>query len=345
MEAWFIPYGATLTHLLVPDKDGVKRDVALGWDDATQYCANAQHTYFGATIGRVANRIAKGSFDLDGVTYHTPLNDKGYDTLHGGWVGYDRRVWRVTRHSEREIAFTYTSPDGEEGFPGRVEVSVVHALSDDNVWSLAYSAKTNKPTIVSMTNHIYLNLNANVNNTPTVLAHEVSMPTADKFVEVDKVHLIPTGNIISVKSPASAYMDFTTPKPLGRDINKGTVSPLGGYDNAFLFAGWYQKRAVTRVVQVTSPMTGISVEMSTDQPSVQMYTGNFLNGTSMTTRIRRKASQSYGKDPQYYQWRGAFTLEAQQYPDAIHHPNFPSWRLEPGQTYEQHTMYKFSAQK
>ena len=164
MEATFIPYGATITHLIIPDKKGTKRDVILGWDDPINYCAVtgrtqdaalAEHTYFGATIGRIANRIAKGTFTLNGKTYHTPLNDHSYDTLHGGWVGFDRHVWTIVHRSETSVTWSTVSPDGEMGFPGTLQVNVTHSITEDNEWKLDYSAKTDATTIVAMTNHAY----------------------------------------------------------------------------------------------------------------------------------------------------------------------------------------------
>jgi aldose 1-epimerase len=193
----------------------------------------------------------------------------------------------------------------------------------------------------------YFNLNANVDNTETVLEHELMMPTATKMEDVTGApdfHLIPTGKINAI-APGSPW-DFKKRKAIGKDINKGDVTAAGGYDNAWIFDDWKAGMAARPVVTLSSPLTGITLEMSTDQPSVQIYTGNFLNGTDTNSsdtavRIPRKASQ--GGPSQYYQWRGAITLEAQQYIDAQNHPNFPSIELKPGERYEQHTVYKFSA--
>eukprot|EP00041_Stephanoeca_diplocostata_P017001 m.337630 g.337630 ORF g.337630 m.337630 type:complete len:403 (-) comp20556_c0_seq1:190-1398(-) len=347
MEARFIRYGATLTHLIFPDSEGKPRDVVLGWDDTTQYCANPQHTYFGATIGRVANRIANGSFTLNGMVYDLPLNDHGIDTLHGGWLGYDRRVWSVIAQNRSSVTFSMVSWDGEEGFPGAISINVTHTLTDENEWVLQYagrSLETALSTVLAMTNHAYFNLNANVDDLETVLEHVMTMPTASTFVEVDST-LIPTGVLGSVAKDAP-WLDFRTPKRIGADINRGTVTPLGGYDNAWVF----ERRTpdvpglLHDVVTITSPRTGISVAMSTDQPSVQVYTGNFLNGTDPSLRIARKASQCFSKDkPCYYQWRGAVTMEAQHFPDSVHQPSFPTIVLGPGAHYTQHTRYRFSS--
>eukprot|EP00729_Bicosta_minor_P013580 gene13580-10254_t len=344
LEARFQRYGATLTHLIVPDANGNSRDIALGWDDGDQYCSNPSHTYFGATIGRFANRIANGTFKIDGKTYHTPLNDHGIDTLHGGWVGYDRRYWTVVKQTDSMVKFNLVSPDGEMGFPGTLHINVTHELTEDNEWVLTYEGEADAHSVLAMTNHVYFNLNANVDNTPTVLEHILEIK-ASKFLPVDST-LIPTGAIGSVSNPANAYLDFRgKDKKIGADINKGTVTPLGGYDNAWIFDNWTPGKMLNDVARLSSPLTKIAVSMSTDQPSVQFYSGNFLNGTDPASRIQRKKSQSFGSEPQYYQWRGAATLEAQQFPDAPNHPNFPPTDIMPGKPYFQQTKYRIGIYK
>ena len=333
IEARFIRYGATLTHLLVKDRDGLSRDIVLGYDDAIQYCSG-QHPYFGATIGRVANRISHGKFTLNGINYTTPLNEPA-DTLHGGWVGFDRRNWQVLAFNDTSITFHYFSSDGEEGFPGNVWVNVTYSVSDiddQGQWHLTYSAKTDSTTIVSLTNHAYFNLNANVNNTATVLDHQMRVSSA-QFLQVD-ADLLPTGQILSNKAPGNHYMDFSSPKAIGQDIDQGTATAKGGYDNAFIF----DQSGTGSVVDLTSPLTGIKLELFTDQTSLQFYSGNFLDGT-----IPRKQSQSSGSQPQYYQFRGTAVLEAQGYPDAINHEHFPQCILHQGEQYIQYTTYRFSA--
>ena len=197
MSATMIAYGATMTHLMVPDRAGTSRDVVLGWDDLTQYCANPEHTYFGATIGRVANRVANCSFDLGGKTYKLSCNEKGYDTLHGGAVGFDRRVWTASQQSSSSVTWNYFSPDGEMGFPGSVNISVTHAITEDNEWKIQYHAVAgDSPTVLAMTNHAYFNLNANADNTATTMEHVLSMPGGKKRLGVSGApdyHLIPTG--------------------------------------------------------------------------------------------------------------------------------------------------------
>jgi len=308
----------------------VRRDIVLGWDDPTQYCLNSNHPYFGAIIGRYANRIANGTFTLNNVIYHTPLNDNDWDTLHGGTIGYDRRIWDVEYYDTRTLRLRYFSPDGEMGFPGNLQVNVTYTLTDSDEWDIHYSAKSDKDTIVNLSQHAYWNLNGFINNTQTALDHVLHI-AADRYVLTDS-HLIPTGNFGDVK--VDFWMDFATPKNIGKDITHGTVTPQGGYDNAFAFSSNASFRAV---VYMNSPLTGISLEMRTDQPSVQFYSGNFLDGT-----IPRKKDQTYGGVPQYYQHWGCAVLEAQHFPDSIHHPQWPSTVLRSGLMYTQHTSYRLT---
>lgn len=260
------------------------------------------------------------------------------------------------------MTFGTHSADGEQGFPGSVDITIQHTLTADNEWKLHYTGRAETKTVLAMTNHVsppnfrriflsrgsrrtaqvYFNLNANEDGATTVEKHTLTMPTASQVVAVDST-LIPTGKLNSVAQPEYSYLDFRQGKPIGQDINKGTVTPAGGYDNGWVFDGWQAKEMQENVATVYSPITGISVSMSTDQPSVQVYTGNFLNATDPTSRVARKKSQCHGGGPCYYAWRGAVTLEAQQYPDAVHHSTFPSIVLEPSSPYEQHTIYKFSS--
>jgi len=339
-RATLIRYGATLTHLVFAGGRKGPVDVVLGWDDAREYCASPQHTYFGATIGRVANRIGHGSFELEGKEYRTPLNEDGFDTLHGGWKGFDRRVFDVVAKTGNSVTLQYISPDGEEGFPGTVTLQVTHTVTEDDEWLISYNATTDEDTVLALTNHAYFNLNGNVENTPTVMEHIMKVPTGDKYVEVD-AKLLPTGVVAPVADAPA--LDFRSGKALGRDIDQGTVTPMGGYDNAWLFSGWSPDAPLREspvLVEVHTPLTGIGLRMRTTEPSVQIYSGNFLNGTDPATRIPRKRSQSFGMETQFYQWRGAFTLEAQHYPDSVRVPQFPSVVLRKGEVYTQHTGYQ-----
>jgi len=328
-------------------------DVLLGWDDLSQYCSNPQHTYFGATICRIANRIKKCRFDFHNQTYKTSCNEKGddkgqngFDTLHGGVLGFDRRVWAAVAQTDASVTWSYHSPDGEMGFPGDLWINVTHTITEDNEWTIEYSGATSTSTVVAMTNHAYFNLNANVENTPTVMEHILQVHHGDTLQDVTGppgYHLIPTGTVSPVK-PGSVW-DFSRPKALGKDIDRGDVTAHGGYDNAWIFSDWSPGMEPRPVVSISSALTGIQLAMSTDQPSVQIYSGNFLNGTDAALRIQRKASQSFGATPQYYQYRGAFTLEAQQYLGAVNYPNFPSVEITAGKRYVQRTGYRFTVAK
>jgi aldose 1-epimerase len=185
-----------MTHLMVKNKMGPMSDVLLGWDNPTEYCANAEHTYFGATIGRVANRIKNCEFPLNGKTYKLSCNDRNYDTCHGGIVGFDRRIWTAVHQNASSVTWSYTSPDGEMGFPGVLHVNVTHTITENSVWAITYSAVTDSATVVAMTNHAYFNLNANFQNTATILGHVMSIPAGKALQEVTgppDYHLIPTG--------------------------------------------------------------------------------------------------------------------------------------------------------
>lgn len=288
MEIDVIPYGATLQRFLVPDAKGVPRDVILGFDDATLYCSAttaagaAQHPYFGALIGRVANRIANGSFELNGATVHTPINEQyshgpGGDTLHGGTVGFDRRVWDVLAYNGSSVTFGLLSRDGEMGFPGALAVAVTYTLTDAPrpAWDVAYEAHAlTADTVVALSQHTYWNLGGFVGNTEDALATVLEMPTATAYVAVDD-NLIPTGDVPPVSS--APWLDFTTAKAVGRDIANGTVAPGGGYDNAWVNPAW-TPGAYADFATVSSPLTGISMVISTDQPSVQVRPRAELGG-------------------------------------------------------------------
>lgn len=334
LNVTFLPYGGTVRNVRFADARGVPTDLVLGFDDGAQYCANAQHPYFGALIGRVANRIANGSFSLNGVAYTTPINEPlpagGNDTLHGGWVGFDRRVYAVTQTRGGAAELRYTSADGEEGFPGALAVAITYTVDDENTWWIDYEATAAADTVVGLTQHSYWNLNGAVAD---VTEHILTLPGAHTVLAVD-AHLIPTGAFTDVRD--APWLDFNAAKAIGRDIANGTVAPGGGYDNAWVFDAWAPGAApVLRAVAV-SPRSGIRMEVHTDQPSLQFYSGNFLNGS-----IPRKADQGEGV---YVHW-GALALEAQHFPDAVHHqgdPRWPSVVLRAGQTYRQRTGYRFS---
>lgn len=340
----FVPYGGTAQRLLVhsPIGPGPVVDVILGFDDATQYCygtyGDAGHPYFGATIGRVANRISGGSFPFAscaGGTCYTPVNEPaGNDTLHGGTYGYDRRVWTVTSLNASAARLSYNSPSGEMGFPGALHVDVTYTLTDSPpAWTIEYSARTTdgSDTVFSPTQHAYFNLNGAAF---PATEHDLGMPNADRFVVVDEF-LLPTGVVGSVKDPASAFLDFTVMHAVGRDINATTRYSWGtGYDNAFVFSDWSRGMAPREVARVFSPHTNIGMAIVTDQPSLQVYSGNQLSGT-----IPQKKSQG-GANARYVHW-GALALETQAYPDSVNHANFPSVVLRAGEVYGSRTSYRF----
>lgn len=334
----FISYGATAQRLLVPTTTG-KVDVLLGFDDGSVYCTgkpSAGHPYFGATIGRVANRIRDGQFPWKGGFAHTSINEEpGNDTLHGGQIGFDRNIWGVTYLNKSAVAFNILSPDGEMGFPGDVNATVTWVL-DENSWTLSYSAysPSGADTVVSMTNHAYFNLNGAVEQ---VLEHSFVMPAATRVLDVDS-NLLPTGSTIDVTDhsiEANAALDFTSPKLIGADINKTRVYSWGtGFDNAFIFNDYVPGQGLVDRAIAFSNRSGIQMLISTDQPSLQVYSGNFLNGS-----IPGKSDQPLS--PGYVHW-SALAIEAQQFPDAVNHANFPSILLRGGSVYTQITRYTFT---
>ena len=309
-------YGAIITELHVPDRQGQLGDIAFGFDNLEQYLKG--HPYFGATIGRVANRIAGSQFTLDGQTYKLAVNN-GPNSLHGGLKGFDKVVWKATPQKGASVKFTYTSADGEEGYPGQLEVAVVMALTDANELRLDYTATTDKPTPVNLTNHSYFNLAG----AGDVLAYEL-MLTADHYTLSD-ASLIPTGEIKPVKGTP---MDFTTPQPIGSRFSQLKATPVG-YDNNFVLNSG--GKALALAARVFDPRSGRVMEVHTTEPGIQLYTANFLDG-SLT-----------GKGGFVYRQHSAFCLETQHFPDAVHHPNFPSIILRPGQTYRHTTVHRFAA--
>jgi aldose 1-epimerase len=314
-------YGAILTELDVPDRDGKFADVVLGFDDLKGYLGT--HPYFGATVGRVANRIAKGKFTLKGKTYHLAVNN-GPNALHGGKKGFDKVVWKAEPLRAADgaaVKFTYRSPDGEEGYPGNLTASVTYTLTDDNELKIDYRAMTDQATPVNLTNHSYFTLAGPASG--DVLGHEV-MLAADRYTPVDDT-LIPTGEIKSVKGTP---LDFTQSTRIGARIAQVKGDP-GGYDHNFVLKK--EGKELALAARVYEPRTGRVLEMFTTEPGVQFYTGNFLDGS-----IRGKGGVVYKKHQ-------GFCLEAQHFPDSVNHASFPSVILEPGKTYTQTTVYKFSA--
>ncbi|NDQ55779.1 MAG: galactose mutarotase [Acidipila sp.] len=316
--AKLISYGASLESLSVPDRNGNFNDVVLGFDDLKEYLG--EHPYFGATIGRVANRIAKGKFTLGGKEYSLAINNAP-NTLHGGKEGFSRKVWKgeiIGGSAGASVRFTYVSPDGEEGYPGTLKATVVYTLTDQNALQIKYTASVDKTTIVNLTNHSYFNLAGS----GSILNHVLYL-NADKYTPVDST-LIPTGEIAPVRGTP---FDFTAATAIGARISQVAGDP-GGYDHNFVLNG--PAGRLKLAARVSEPTSGRQVEMWTTEPGVQFYSGNFLDGTNK------------GKQGAIYAKHGGFCLEAQHFPDSVNHANFPSTILRPGSLYRQQTVYKFS---
>lgn len=327
MEAIVITYGGILQSLKVPDKNGKLEDVVLGFDDVHGYQAGT--AFFGATIGRFGNRLANGAFKLDGKRYQVPLND-GTNSLHGGAQGFDKHVWKAQPAKDKDsvgVTLSYFSADGQMGFPGNLQTEVTYSLTENNELRIDYKASTDKPTVLNLTNHSYFNL-AGAGNGDVL--QQVATLHASRYTPVTG-KLIPTGELAPV---AGTPMDFTKPTAIGTHIKadhpqlKFAEPKQGGFDfNWVLDAnGDIGKLAA----DVSDPQSGRRLQLYTTEPGVQFYTSNFLDGT-----VKGKAGKTYAH------W-SAFTLETQHYPDSPNQPDFPSTRLDPGKTYTQSTVLKFS---
>ncbi len=321
LVAKVMTYGAILTELDVPDRQHQLGDVVLGFDNLDQYLAG--DPYFGATIGRVANRIARGKFTLDGQSYTLATNN-GPNALHGGLKGFDKVVWQaepVEVPHGAAVRFSYTSPDGEEGYPGTLHATVTYTLTDRNELRLEYTATTDKPTPVNLTNHSYWNLAGEGDILGSILTLN-----ADRYTPVDDT-LIPTGELAPVKG---TIMDFTKPMAIGSRLGQLTNNPQGYDHNYVLNSGGGKLAFAARVYE---PNSGRVMEVYTTEPGLQFYSGNFLDGTLK------------GKRGMVYRQHDALCLEADHFPDAVNHPEFPSTILRPGQTYHELTLYRFKVQK
>jgi len=318
LRARLTDYGAITVSLEVPDADGNLADVTLGYDTLEGWLGST--SYFGATVGRYANRIAKGKFTLDGKTYTLATNN-GENHLHGGVKGFDKRLWNaetVETAGAVGVKFTYLSKDGEEGYPGNLQVTALYTLTDSNQYKVEFSATTDKTTIVNLAHHTYWNLGGPAAG--DILGHEL-MLAADKYTPVD-AGLIPTGELKDVKGTP---MDFTTPTTIGARI----AQVEGGYDHNFVLRD-YDGKTVRLAARVVEPKSGRVMEIHTDQPGIQFYSGNFLDG-SVT-----------GKGGVVYKKHGGFCLETQHYPDSPNKPDFPSVVLKPGETYKHIMIHTFS---
>lgn len=311
-------YGGIVTSFITADKAGNRSNIVVGFDSLLAYMQ--QPPYFGALIGRYGNRIANGQFSIDGTRYRLAANN-GKNALHGGLKGFDKVVWnaRVASDTVPALTLTYLSKDGEEGYPGNLNVTVEYTLTDANELKIEYTATTDKPTPVNLTNHSYFNLTGNVNN--TILSHTL-MIDADHYTPVDST-LIPTGDISVVQGTP---FDFTVAKAIGRDID----AVPGGYDHNFVLNS--KGAAFQKVAVLSDSISGRSLEVYTDQPGLQFYTGNFLDGSFIN------------RDGQPIQLRTALCLETQHFPDSPNQPGFPSTILQPGQQYHTVTVYKVVVQ-
>jgi aldose 1-epimerase len=325
LRARILSYGAILQSLEVPDRHGRSADVVLGYADAATYLTHPN--YFGATVGRYANRIAGGRFTIDGHSYRLPLNN-GANSLHGGTVGFDKRIWRIVSvrsGAEPQVTLSYLSPDGEQGYPGALSVTATYTLAADAL-RVDYRATTTAPTIVNITNHSFFNL-AGEASARTILDERLTIP-AESYTPVGEA-LIPTGEFRPV---AGTPFDFRRPATIGARIRDGRDAQIRfgqGYDHNFVVT-----RAPTRdlhlLARVEDPGSGRVLEILSNQPGVQFYAGNFLNGSAV------------GKSGHAYRQSDGLALEPQLFPDTPNQPAFGSARLDPGQTYENRIVYRFS---
>ncbi len=314
LRAKVMTWGAGLVEMHAPDRDGTLADVTLGFDKLDPYMT--RHPYFGTTTGRYANRIAKGAFTLEGKTYKLAVNN-GPNHLHGGLKGFDQRNWKAETRPGG-VRFTYTSADGEEGYPGEMKVAVTYTLTDMNALRIDYEATTDKPTVVNLTNHAYWNLAGAGEG--DIMGHELTLH-ASRFTGVDETG-IPTGKI---EPAANGPMDFTKAKTIAKDFAK----VAGGYDHNYVIDS--TKPGATRpAAEVREPKSGRVMKVSTTEPGVQLYTGNFLDGTVI------------GKSGKAYKKNFGLCLETQHYPDSPNRPDFPTTVLRPGETFRSTTVYEFS---
>jgi aldose 1-epimerase len=310
LEIQLSNFGGIITKVLMPDNNGKTQDVVLGFDTLEAYLENPP--YFGALIGRVAGRISRAEFTLDNKIY--PLsknNNNGH--LHGGIAGFSKKHWEIVSSSKNKLTLKYVSPDGEEGYPGNLEVEVSYSLQNNNELHIEYSAQTDQPTPLNLTNHSYFNLRGKGN----VLDHRVEI-VAGKYLESDK-NIFPTGKLLSVKN---TVFDFRKAKTIGQDLER----TAGGYDHVFVLDK--KPGEFTFAARASDPQSGRTLEVYTTQPGLVFYTANFLENCK-------------GKKGEPYQKHAGFCFETQHFPDSPNRPEFPNTILRPGKTYMEHTVYKF----
>ena len=312
-----IDYGAIVVSVNVPDRNGKKTNVTAGFSSLDGYLA--RHPYFGSTVGRFCNRIAKGSFNLDGTTYKLAVNN-GPNHLHGGIVGFDKLMWKaseVKSDSSVSLRFSLISPDGQEGYPGKLSVTAEYVWDNENRLTIHFTATTDKATHVNLTNHAYFNLSG----AGSIYEHELTL-ACNNYLPVD-ANMIPLGQIASVKSTP---LDFTTKRLIGERIAE--LTSTNGYDHCFVVDGSAGKLRLA--ANISDPASGRTMEVLTTQPGIQLYTGNFLSG---------------GADNAGFKQHEAFCLETQHFPDSPNQSAFPSTLVKPGQTLDETTIYKFGVSK
>ncbi len=325
VEVRIITYGGIVTSVLVPDRYGNMENINLGFDNLADY--ETSNPYFGCITGRYANRIANATFTLDGNVYTLAANN-GPNSLHGGNVGFDKRVWEATPvegEGEVGVSLHYLSPDGEEGYPGNLDVTVVYTLTDANELRIDYTATTDAPTVVNLTNHNYWNLLGEGQGT---IYDHILWIDADRYTPVDET-LIPTGELAPVEGTP---FDFRTPKAIGPGQRSSFEQIVigRGYDHNFVLNREEGDTSMMLAAQVYEPTSGRILEVWTDQPGLQFYAGNFLDGTLV------------GASGHLYRQSDAFALETQHFPDSPNQPDFPSTVLRPGETYQTTTIYRFA---
>jgi len=323
MEVSIISYGGIITSWKAKDRNGNYRDIVLGFNNLSDY--ETISPYFGALIGRYGNRIRKGKFSLDGVEYNLAVNN-GENHLHGGLKGFDKVIWDVEeRVNDKSVSLIlrYTSSDMEEGYPGNLDVKVTYTLTKDDELRVRYEAETDKKTVINLTQHSYFNLSAGLSR--DILSHEITI-NSDSYLPVDQT-LIPTGELRDV---GGTPFDFREPKSIGDDINNEDKQLTfgNGYDHCWVLNK--QDEGIRLVATAYDPVSGRLLEVSSDQPGIQFYSGNFLDGTLVS------------KDGAKYEFRSGFCLETQHYPDSPNQESFPTVILNPGEKYDTKTIFKFS---
>ena len=312
-------YGARVLSLMVPDKDGKLADVCVGYETLNEYVECKGERFFGAAVGRLANRLGGAGFTLDGKEYHLSANDNG-NTLHGGHIGVDRLIWKVEEHTENSITFSLVDPAGNDGWPGNLRIWMKYTLTPEDEFKVEYKADTDAPTLVNLSHHTFFNLTGDASK--SILDHELAI-NADRYIPIDE-KLIPTGEVASVEGTA---FDFRTPKAIGKDIGSAEtqLDNGNGYDHNWCLGG----DGVRKAASLYEPVSGRRMDVLTDQCGVQFYSGNFFDGSYA------------GKNGKVIGYRCALALETQKWPDAIHHEGFPDTVLRPGETYEHVCVYRF----